>query len=231
MTWTSYFEFEPDPSPTWPCAVSGERLAGVGLGGLLLDGNTIGESEGVAELEGIDADVSGVAAISGPSATGGVLTGLNSGEITGAETGDEALGGGVAETGDGVGGVPLGLTTGETVGSAGDFAGETDGDGDLAGGVVDTVGEIDGAALGGEWDGEVEGDGEEDVGELAGEDCGECDGGGGGGLVVVMGLGEGAGALSACTITKYGKERTKMESTTTQCMFEKKKKKNEKNKL
>lgn len=123
-------------------------LAGAGIGGLPVDGNTIGESDGVAELEGISPGASGVEAISGPSATGGAPIGLD----TGALTGEETVGGGVATAGDGVGEEPPedGLTAG---GVAGDFAGETAGA--VAGG-VDTGGE----AFGGEEAGDFDGDGE-----------------------------------------------------------------------
>lgn len=57
----SHLEFEPDTSPTGPWAVSGDELPGIGLGGLLDDGNIPGDSAGVAGTVG-------VAAVAGTSA-------------------------------------------------------------------------------------------------------------------------------------------------------------------
>lgn len=81
-------ELEPESSPTEPCELSGEELAGAVPGEALVDGSVIGEPAGTAD-EGIPVEDSGV----GASATGGAPTG----ELTGA-----TVGGGVA--GDGAGG-------------------------------------------------------------------------------------------------------------------------------
>lgn len=59
-------ELAPDISPTEPCEFSGEELAGAVSGEAPLDGSVMGEPAGVAELEGIPAEDSGV----GASATG-----------------------------------------------------------------------------------------------------------------------------------------------------------------
>lgn len=109
-------ELEPESSPTGPCEVSGEELAGAVPGEALLDGSVTGESAGVAELEGMPAGASGVGEAVGTSATGGAPTGL----LTGATAGVSVAGGGVAGggvAGDGTGGGdPLfdGLEAGET---------------------------------------------------------------------------------------------------------------------
>lgn len=66
MNPTPYLDSEPDVS-SLARPSTGDTPAGVGLGGLLLDGN-MGESDGLAEEGMLDED--GLAAISGVSATG-----------------------------------------------------------------------------------------------------------------------------------------------------------------
>lgn len=184
-------DLEPDSSFIGLSAVSGDKLAGVGLGGLFVDGKTIGASTGVAELEGILADASGVVAVAGPSATGGVASGAKVGAVTGVAAGVETDGGGVV--GDKAGGDPLGDGAAAVGGGvagviaeAGDIAGEILGDfeGDEEGEVAGTlVGEEAGDLAGTLEGGEV---GDFERGELAGG-CDDLDG-------------EGAGALSACAM-------------------------------
>lgn len=237
MTRTLFFESEPDSSLTGPGAFSGEELAGAVVG-VMLFGTTTGASAGVAELDGMPAGVSGVAALVGACGKFGAPTGTDSGVLAGAVAGDET---GVGRlTGDGVGGDPFadGLGVGETD-CAGDFAGETDGD--FAGG-VDSGGEIAGVDVGGDKAGDFEGDageivgvdvGGDKAGEVVGEVAGECeglvgevDGEGdfvGVGVGVEFGLGDGEGALSACTkpllLCETETHKTKMESTTRQCFI------------
>jgi hypothetical protein len=209
------FESEPESSPTGPCAVSGDKAPGAGLGGLPFDGSVTGASPGVAELDGMLAEASGVVELAGTGAVSGALTGAMAGDEpgTGDETGEDPFvdGLGVGET-DVAGGL------------AGDFAGERDGDfaggetdGDFAGG-VDTGGETVGADVGGE----VVGDFEVGVGVVAGEMVGEEVGevaGEGDFVGVGFGEGEGAGALSACTTPECETHRTNIESTTSLCIF------------
>ncbi|KAF5479065.1 hypothetical protein F2P56_005570 [Juglans regia] len=209
MTRAPLFESEADSSLTGPCAVSGDKLDGTGLGGLLLDGKTAGDSAGVAELDGMFADASGVGPFAGTSAVFGAPTGVVSGGLMGVELGDKTC------AGDGTGEDPVGegLVLGETTafgGLAGDFSGEIDGD--FAGG-FDTGAGAPGVGVGGDKVGDFEGDGgvvtgetaEEVVGEVAGEMDGEGDFVGG---VDVVGFGEGAGALSACTMPERDTHRT-----------------------
>lgn len=93
---TPYFKLEPEESSLdGPCADSGDRLDGAGIGGLPLDGNIPGDPAGVAELEGMPAGSEGVAAISGASATGETPTGLFAGAVTGVLAGEAMVGGGV----------------------------------------------------------------------------------------------------------------------------------------
>jgi len=208
-----YFESEPESSPTGPCAVSGEELAGAGLGGLPLDGSETG-----ASLDGTLAEASGVAELAGTGVVTGALTGAVAGDETGTgdETGDDPFvdGLGVGET-DVAGGI------------AGDLAGESDGDfaggetdGDLAGG-VDTGGETVGVDVGGEVVGEFEVGVGLVAGEMAGEEFGEVGGEvDGEGEFVGVGFGEGAGALSACTTPECEIHKTNIESTTrSQCII------------
>ena len=98
MTPTPYLESEPDLSSLAgpSAALSGDRLAGAGCGGLLLDGNIVGDFDGVSD-EGMLED-EGVAAISGVSATGGAATGLVFGALTGVATGEATVGAGVDGT-------------------------------------------------------------------------------------------------------------------------------------
>ncbi|KAM4092179.1 hypothetical protein ACB094_06G018300 [Castanea mollissima] len=250
MTRTLFFESEPDSSLTGPGAFSGEELAGAVVG-VLLFGTTTGASAGVAELDGMPAGVSGVAALVGACGKFGAPTGTDSGALAGDEIGVGRL------TGDGIGGDPFadGLGVGETD-CAGDFAGETDGD--FAGG-VDNVGEIAGVDVGGDKVGDFEGDageivgvdvggdkagdfegdageivgvdvGGDNAGEVVGEVAGECEGlvgeidgeGDFVGVGVEFGLGDGEGALSACTkplLCETETHKTKMESTTRQCII------------
>ncbi|KAG6637804.1 hypothetical protein CIPAW_11G203600 [Carya illinoinensis] len=210
MTPAPLFESAPDSSLTGPCAeVSGDNLDGTGLGGLLLDGKTAGDSTGVAELDGIFADASGVGPFAGTSAVFGAPTGVVSGGLMGVE-----LGGDKTCAGDGTGEDALGegLVVGETTafgGLEGDFPGEIDGD--FAGG-FDTGAGVSGVGVGDKV-GDFEGDGglvagetaEEVLGEIAGEMDGEGDFVGG---VDVVGFGEGAGALSACTTPERDTHRT-----------------------
>lgn len=184
MTPTSYKDLDPDSSLTdGTFAVSGDILSVDGLGGLLLEGKTIGASAGVAELDGMLADASGVAALTGPSADiGGAPSGANVGAVTGVETaGDEARGepDGAAAFGEGVGGETVGLDgeVDEDGDAAGDFEGETgivgrevDGDGDAAG---DFEGET--GIVGGEVDGDVAGDFEGETGVVGREVDGDGD--------------------------------------------------------
>lgn len=133
----SFKDLEPDSFPIGLSAVSGDKLAGLALGGLLLDGKTIGASTGVAELEGTLVDASGVAAVAGPCTTGGLAIGAK-----GVAAGVEIGGGDIA---------------GEILGDCeGDFKGEEDGDvtGALAG---EVVGDLAGA-LAGEEVGDLEGE-------------------------------------------------------------------------
>ncbi|KAM3743982.1 hypothetical protein ACB098_06G017300 [Castanea mollissima] len=247
MTRTLFFESEPDSSLTGPGAFSGEELAGAVVG-VLLFGTTTGASAGVAELDGMPAGVSGVAALVGACGKFGAPTGTDSGALAGDEIGVGRL------TGDGIGGDPFadGLGVGET-----DCAGETDGD--FAGG-VDNVGEIAGVDVGGDKVGDFEGDageivgvdvggdkagdfegdageivgvdvGGDNAGEVVGEVAGECEGlvgeidgeGDFVGVGVEFGLGDGEGALSACTkpllLCETETHKTKMESTTRQCFI------------
>lgn len=174
-------DLEPDSSFIGLSAVSGDKLAGVGLGGLFVDGKTIGASTGVAELEGILADASGVVAVAGPSATGGVASGAKVGAVTGVAAGVETDGGGVV--GDKAGGDPLGdgaAAVGVDIagGILGDFEGDEEGE--VAGTLVgEEAGDLAGTLEGGEV-------GDFERGELAGG-CDDLDG-------------EGAGALSACAM-------------------------------
>ena len=242
MTRTLFFESEPDSSLTGPGAVSGEEIAGAVLGELLF-GTTTGASAGVAELDGMPAGVSGVAALVGGCGKFGAPTGTDSGALAGVVAGDVT---GVGRlTGEGIGEDPFadGLGVGETdcAGGfagvvAGDFAGETDGD--FAGG-VDNGGEIAGVDVGGDKAGDFEGDageivgvdvGGDKAGEVVGEVAGECEGlvgevDGEGefvGVGVGFGFGDGEGALSACTkplLCETETHKTKMESTTRQCII------------
>ena len=242
MTRTLFFESEPDSSLTGPGAVSGEEIAGAVLGELLF-GTTTGASAGVAELDGMPAGVSGVAALVGGCGKFGAPTGTDSGALAGVVAGDVT---GVGRlTGEGIGEDPFadGLRVGETdcAGGfagvvAGDFAGETDGD--FAGG-VDNGGEIAGVDVGGDKAGDFEGDageivgvyvGGDKAGEVVGEVAGECEGlvgevDGEGefvGVGVGFGFGDGEGALSACTkplLCETETHKTKMESTTRQCII------------
>jgi len=238
MTRTLFFESEPDSSLTGPGAVSGEEIAGAVLG-VLLFGTTTGASAGVAELDGMPAGVSGVAAVVGGCGRFGAPTGTDSGALAGVVAGDET---GVGRlTGDGIGEDPFadGLGVGETDCAgvvAGDLAGETDGD--FAGG-VDNGGEIAGVDVGGDKAGDFEGDageivgvdvGGDKAGEVVGEVAGECEGlvgevDGEGefvGVGVGFGFGDGEGALSACTkplLCETETHKTKMESTTRQCII------------
>ncbi|KAL2455513.1 paraneoplastic antigen Ma6E-like [Forsythia ovata] len=107
-------EFEPEAlSATGPCAVSGSKLDGAGLGGLLLDGNTSGASDGVAELEGTLADADGLVAdageVAGVDGSGDDAGGDNAGVLTGVGVslvgGDAGDGTGTETPADGVGGV------------------------------------------------------------------------------------------------------------------------------
>jgi len=206
MTRTLFFESEPDSSLTGPGAVSGEEIAGAVLG-VLLFGTTTGASAGVAELDGMPAGVSGVAAVVGGCGRFGAPTGTDSGALAGVVAGDET---GVGRlTGDGIGEDPFadGLGVGETDCAgvvAGDLAGETDGD--FAGG-VDNGGEIAGVDVGGDKAGDFEGDageivgvdvGGDKAGEVVGEVAGECEGlvgevDGEGEFVVGVGVGFGFG--------------------------------------
>ncbi|KAF2288955.1 hypothetical protein GH714_023066 [Hevea brasiliensis] len=170
-------DLEPDSSFVGLSAVSGDKLAGVAIGGLLVEGKTIGASTGVAELEGILADASGVAAVAGPSVTGGLAIGAEVGVVTGVAAGVETDGGGVV--GDKTGGDPLGdggttevgdgRIAGEILGDcAGDFEGEEEGveDGEVTGELAgEVVGDLAGALTG-----EVVGD---SAGALAGEETGD----------------------------------------------------------
>nr|POE45715.1 hypothetical protein CFP56_05604 [Quercus suber] len=180
ITRTLFFESEPDSSLTGPGAASGEEIAGAVLG-VLLFGTTTGASAGVAELDGMPAGVSGVAALVGGCGRFGAPTGTDSGGLAGDETGVGRL------TGDGIGEDPFadGLGVGETDsagGFAGDLAGETEGD--FAGG-VDNGGEIAGVDVGGDKAGDFEGDageivgvdvGGDKAGDVVGEVAGECEG-------------------------------------------------------
>lgn len=189
MTGAPKLELELESSPTGPCDVSGEELAGAVPGGVLLDGSVSGDPAGVAELEGMPAEASGGEETDGPSVTAGASTGLLTGETDG---------GGVA--GDGTGGEDTlldGLEAGETEDggwTAGDFAG-----GDVAGGGEDPVGETAGVCEGGDKVGDFAGDALEAAGECAG---GVADEGGFAGGCEADDLGEGAGALSARTETE-----------------------------
>lgn len=77
-TGAPYTELAPESSPAGLCEVSGDELAGAIPGEPLLDGSVTG----AAELEGIFAEVSGVAAVAGPSAAAGLLTGVPTGAAT-----------------------------------------------------------------------------------------------------------------------------------------------------
>lgn len=190
ITGAAKIELEPESSPAGPWEVSGEELAGAVTGDVLLDGSVAGESDGVAELEGIPAEASGGEETDGTSATAGASTGL----LTGVTAGVAAVGGGVV--GDATGGEDTlldGLEAGETEDggwTAGDFAG-----GVVAGGGEDPVGEIVGVCEGGDKVGDFAGDVLETVGECAGGMAEE--GGFTGGGWVVDDFSEGAGALSA----------------------------------
>lgn len=145
-------DLEPESSPAGLSAVSGDKPAGVGLGGLLVKGKTIGASAGVAELAGTVAEVPGVCAAVGLPGISGPETGAKEGAATGGTDGEET-------EGDGVAGVKTG--------------------GDALGDGVETVGDDGGGveAEGEDLDGEVAGatGGVED-GDLTGEDDGErCD--------------------------------------------------------
>lgn len=240
MTPTSYKDLDPDSSLTdGTFAVSGDILSVDGLGGLLLEGKTIGASAGVAELDGMLADASGVAALTGPSADiGGAPSGANVGAVTGVETaGDEARGepDGAAAFGEGVGGETVGLggEVDEDGDVAGDFEGETgivggEVDGDVAGdfeGETGVVGrEVDGdgdfegetGRVGGEVDGDVAGD-------FEGDDGGEVVDGEGEELEGDVGtdedVGDDAGALSPFTVKlEFKIQKAKRRRRRTPCI-------------
>ncbi|GAV68811.1 hypothetical protein CFOL_v3_12314 [Cephalotus follicularis] len=134
-------DVEPDSSPTATGAVSGAEIPGNETGGLPPDGNNSGAPAGVAGLDGVLAEASGVDPMTGPAAIG-LNVGARTGVVAGAET--EGVGG----EGDEAGGDPVGarLTGGEEIGDeiggevveVGDNAGEISGavDGVDAGGVV-----------------------------------------------------------------------------------------------
>ncbi|OIT37475.1 hypothetical protein A4A49_11806 [Nicotiana attenuata] len=94
-------------SATGPCEVSGDKLDGADVGSLPVEGNIPGDSDGVAELEGMLEDSEGTSATAGEDA--GVVTGV-------------AAGGGV--TTDGVSAGEM-VVTGEL--AIGDCTGEVDG--------------------------------------------------------------------------------------------------------
>lgn len=114
ITGAPYIEFAPESSLAGLCEFSGDELAGAIPGELPLDGSATGEPAGAAELEGMLAEASGVAAVVGPSATGGAPTGLLTGVAAGVATGAATVAGG--EAGDETGEEPLadGLEAGET---------------------------------------------------------------------------------------------------------------------
>lgn len=194
MTRTSYIDPAPDSSLIGLSAEFCAELPGPGTGGLLLEWNTDGASDGVAELDGMfTGTVSGAGARTGPSTVGGAATGGDVGAATGvAACGEGGLPGDCAG-GLTVGGrVAGGCDTGET---AGDFTGAATGE-TLGGGDESETGDCEGETIG-LPDGGVAGD-------LAGE---------GGGFVVAM-VGDGAGALSACTLPATDKEKTRKQSKT-----------------
>ncbi|GLT62600.1 hypothetical protein SLA2020_352220 [Shorea laevis] len=200
-----YFESEPESSPTGPCAVSGDKLAGAGLGGVPLDGSVTGAS---------------------PESPNSMECSPKPREWR------NSLGRGTHRRRNRHRGrnwrrpicrrARSWRETDVAGGLAGDLAGESDGDfaggetdGDFDGG-VDTGGETVGVDVGGETvgadvGGEVVGDLEVGVGavagEMAGEVAGEVDGEGD---FVGTGFGEGAGAgaLSACTTPECETHKT-----------------------
>lgn len=87
---------------------SGGKLAGFGIGELLLEGNISGASDGVIEVEGTLDDIDGVTALAGIS-SGEAAGGENTGALTGFSTT-----------------VDDGVSAGEEV-VAGEYAGEVDG--------------------------------------------------------------------------------------------------------
>ncbi|CAA2995726.1 Hypothetical predicted protein [Olea europaea subsp. europaea] len=120
------FELE-SSSATGPCAISGSKLVGAGLGSLLLDGNIPGASDGVAELEGTLEDAGLVA---------------DAGEVAGVEGNGDETGGDTA-------GVLTGVGVSVVGGDAGDGTGtEMPADGEKADGVGDCNGDADGLVFG-----------------------------------------------------------------------------------
>lgn len=169
--------------------------------------------------------VSGAGAATGPSTVGGATTGDN---VGGATTGDSVGGatgvaageeGGLA--GDCAGGVTLGGgvasggDTGETAG--GDFTGAATGEtvgGAVAGGrdTGETVGDFTGAATGETFGGDETGACEGDTWGLSeGLFAGDLAGAGGDFVTAVPG--DGAGALSACTLPESNKKKTRKQNT------------------
>lgn len=136
-------------SATGPCEVSGDKLAGADIGSLPVEGNIPGDSDGVAELEGMLEDFAGTSATAGEYA--GVVTGVATGEgvaIDGVSAGEMVVAGEVA-IGDWTGevdGLDLGVEDEDTGDFAGVEAGEETGTWDFAGG--DLEGEDIGA-----WEG------------------------------------------------------------------------------
>lgn len=125
-------ESEPDSSLTGPCEMSGDELAGGGLGELSVDGNVSGApagvegtvgvagiggtSSGAGEFAGVDAGVlAGVAAVLGEGAGVDAV-----GDDAGVPTGVFAEDGAVA--GDNAAGDGAGVLTG-VFAAVGDFAG------------------------------------------------------------------------------------------------------------
>lgn len=143
-----YFHSDADASFPGRSAVSGARVPGDDIGGLLLEGNIDGVSTGLPPVIGF----------AGISGSGGDPAGVVAGVLTGEAT--DGGGDGGDETGETS--LPTGLATGEEAGAA---AGAS---GDAAGG-VDKAGEIVGVVAGGEAAGDFDGDAEWLGRETAGE--------------------------------------------------------------
>lgn len=135
-------EFVPESSETGSWDVSGDNVAGAGLGGLRVDGNIPGADASGVAVAGTSADASGAGELSGGEIVGdGVSLIDGDGDGTDEDAFDDGEG-----AGDTVGGAII---------VAGDCAGAVDA-GDCAG-----AGEADGLVFG---DGDGDGTGEEFVG-------------------------------------------------------------------
>ncbi|KAJ4835100.1 hypothetical protein Tsubulata_026263 [Turnera subulata] len=210
MNRTSYMEGEPDSSLAGASAISGAKPAVEGLGGALLEGNTMGASVGVAELDGMLGDVSGVAAAAGPSEKAGPPTGGSVGAVAGVAVGVMETGDG-GEAGEETGGDPLGDGAAEVGGGTagvvaeGGVAGEILGDnaGDLEGAEVGAGGEeVTEGGVAGEVSGDNAGDlegGEEVIGDVAGAFAWDV-----GGEAVALAGGELTGDFPGETVDEEG---------------------------